>query len=182
MVSLQEGFVVLQPLVIFVIWMLVYSVFVFKFYKLVSRKNMLRISWKSDGWWNLARYVIKYLLLFPITVFIWFIVISALLAVLSQVLEIGDIFMISMGITVLIRITAYYNEDLSEELASMIPFALLAVFILDISQVTSATLFRVYDQVPGAMHILVYYFIFIVMLEIFLEILAYVDRKIDERK
>jgi len=58
-------------------------------------------------------------------VFFWFMVLSLLMIMISKVPDLGQIFQISIALVSVIRITAYYNEDLSRDLAKMLPFALL---------------------------------------------------------
>ena len=170
--SLAEGWLVLEPLVIFIVGMFIYSVFVFKFYKFISRKDIFRIS-KGGQKSTLKRigYALEYLFLFPIIAFFWFIVISFILAALSQVLTIGNIFMLSMAVMATIRLCAYYNEDLSRDIAKLIPFALLAIFLLEIGTISINAPIQVLRQIPSVGNTLVYYFIFIVVLEFVLRLI-----------
>ena len=173
--SFSDATAMLEPLVLFVAGMVVYSIFVFKFYEWISKKYIFAL--KDGGNSSAIRKIVfafKYVFLFPLTAFLWFFVIAVLLAVLSKVLMIGDIFMISMALTTTIRITAYYSEELSNEIAKLIPFALLAVFLLDIKGISIGVLANVIWQISSVFEVLVYYFSFLVVLELVLRFLDYI--------
>jgi hypothetical protein len=168
--SLAEGWAVLEPLIVFVTGMVIYSVFVFKFYKFISRRNIFSRERGEASGLKKVFYALEYIFLFPVIAFLWFLVIAILLSMLSEVLRIGNIFMIAMATMVTIRICAYYNEDLSRDIAKLIPFALLAVFLLEISKISLSVPFLILAQIPLIANTLVYYFIFAVFLEIFLRL------------
>ena len=171
--SLTEARLVLEPLIIFIIGMVIYSIFVFKFYRFIARRDIFRLS-KGGETSALKRlgYALEYIFLFPIIAFFWFLVISFLLSMLSQVpiLKIPNIFMASMAILATIRVSAYYNEDLSRDIAKLIPFALLAILLLDISDLSITVIIQVLQQIPLVASTVIYYFIFIVLLEFILRI------------
>src|SRR3989338_2208636 len=97
--SLEGARTTLEPLIFFLIGMIVYSLFIFKFYRFISRKDLFKLT-REGRHSKLGKlsYALKYLFLFPIVAFLWFFVISILLSMLSAVLKIGNVFMISMAI------------------------------------------------------------------------------------
>ena len=162
----------LQPLVFFAIGMVIYSIFIFKFYKFISRKEIFRISKGGDhSIIKKIAYVLEYLFLFPAVSFLWFLVISISLSILSEVVSISNIFLISMATLVTIRVTAYYNEDLSRDIAKLIPFGLLAVFLTDLVNLSAELLISSLFQLPYVLDNIIYYFIFIVLLEFILRLI-----------
>lgn len=174
--TLVEAMAVLEPLVIFVIGMIIYSVFIFKFYKFISRKKIF--TWHPEGYHKHRgvrkfAYILEYIFLFPVIAFFWFFVISIILSVISTVLTIGNIFLISMAVMTTIRITAHYDENLSSDIAKLLPFALLALFLLDISTISLSTIFDLLGQIPSASRVLVYYFLFMILLELILKAVSY---------
>ena len=171
-ISVSNAANALQPVVLFLIGMVVYSIFVFKFYKFISRKDIFRLSKGGDhSKLKKIAYALEYIFLFPIITFFWFLVMSSLLAMLSEVVSIDNIFMISIVTIATIRITAYYNEDLSRDVAKLIPFALLAIFLIDISEMSVEVAMNIISQVPASVDILIYYFVFILLLEIILRLI-----------
>jgi len=169
--SIAGAWVTLEPLVTFTVWMAIYALLIFKFYRFVARKDVFRLS--QGGHKSVAKrivYGLEYLFLFPLVVFFWFMVISLLLAMLSEVISIGNIFLVAMATVATIRISAYFNENLSQDIAKLIPFALLAVLLLDITTISYGVAIQVIAQVPAELLTIFYYFVFIVALEFLFKI------------
>jgi len=78
--------------------------------------------------------------------------------------------LVSVALIGAIRVTAYYNEDLSKDLAKMMPFALLGVFLLDISYFNYKEAFEILLQYPSAWRTALYYLCTIIGLEFILRI------------
>ena len=168
--SVEGARMTLEPLILFLAGMIAYSLFIFKFYRFISRRDLFKIREGSHSKLGKLAYALKYMFLFPIAAFLWFFVISILLSMLSAVLTIGNVFMISMAILATVRITSYLHEDLSSEIAKIVPFALLGAFLLDITAFSTSTVFKVIEQLPSIKLTVVYYFIFIFSMEILLKI------------
>lgn len=177
--SVQKGILALQPMVLFVITMVLYSIFVYSFYKFISRRDIFRISSGAHSGARRVLVGLEYIFLFPVIAFVWFFVIAVLLSMLSEVITIGNVFLVSMSTLITIRLTAHYHEDLSRDIAKLIPFTLLAVFLLDISKISLAVSFTIWQQIPDVMSTLIYYFIFIVILELLLKLTFH--RKLSKR-
>ena len=56
---------------------------------------------------------------------------SLMMLFLTRTYEVAIVLSTAFGIIVAIRLTAYYNEDLSKDVAKMLPFALLGLFLVD---------------------------------------------------
>ena len=119
---------------------------------------------------HLVFYVCKYLILFPIVAFAWFVILTVLLAFLGKNQSIETILLIAMAVLSAIRVTAYYNEDLSKDLAKILPFALLGVFLIDLSYFSIGSSVGVMQQALLQWESIVYYLGFIVTLEFFLRV------------
>jgi len=142
--------------VVFSIGMVVYGIFIFHFYRFLSKKDIFSLNlenrlrggkFKSSGEKvstsiRIAAYIGTNILVFPIVIFVWFLVYSIFMFFLAQDMEIKTIFLVSSSIVIAVRIAAYYNEDLSRDLAKLIPFVLLGIFIL------SPTFFSLDEIIP----------------------------------
>jgi len=180
--TLQEALATLQPMVMFVIGMVVYSLFVFKLYKFMASKDVFRVSrGGSHSAHKRVAYFLEYIFLFPIIAIFWVFVLSILLALLSDVIEITNIFTAAVATVATIRVAAYYNEELSREIAKLVPLALLALFLLDIANFSFAAALQVVYLVPLALDTLFYYFIAIVVLEFVLRAATYRRPKEEKR-
>ena len=85
-------------------------------------------------------------------------------------LSVAMVLLISVAIVAAVRVTAYYNEDLSKDLAKMLPFALLGVFLLDTSFFSFSEALTEIKQLFLLWENMIYYFIFVIGLEFVLRI------------
>ena len=115
-------------------------------------------------------YFLEYLIILPFVVFLWFGVFTIFLILLTDTLEVNTILVIGVVIVAAIRMTAYYKENLSKELAKLIPLTLLVVAI-------SQGLFnfpKFLEQIqiiPSFISDIWVYLIFIIVLEFILRLL-----------
>lgn len=116
-------------------------------------------------------YFIEYMILFPLFTFFWFVMLTSFLVFLSKEPSIANIMLVSMALVCAIRVTAYYNEDLSRDLAKMFPFALLGVFLIDINSFSFMESIEVMKQTTTMLDVGLYYFGFVIAMELTLRIL-----------
>ena len=84
----------------------------------------------------------------------------------------AHVLLASMGLVAAIRIAAYYNEDLSKDLAKMIPFALLGIFIIDVRLITLPDVMNIFWQIIYVWKNIAYYLMLTIYLEIILRIFS----------
>lgn len=177
--TLMEFIGGIRPLLVFVAGMTIYAVFVFKFYRFLSKRDIINLKTQQyyeayEGFMHHAArilfYILENLVLIPLLIFFWASVLAALLALLSKNPDPGTILLSSFSIVAAVRITSYYNENLSQDLAKMIPFALLGVFLVDISYFTYDGAVAVAKNLPNFVKYLLFYLIFAVLLEFVLRI------------
>jgi len=168
-----------KPLGLFIIGLAVYAFFIFKFYRFLARREIfqLKILDKDSGYKGFRAfihwigYLFKYLIVFPLFLGFWVIVLSAILAFLAKNNTIESILLISVALVGVIRVMAYYDEDLSKDLAKMMPFALLGVFLVDISYFSASNSLNSIMQIFISWKLLVYYLIILILIEFILRIL-----------
>lgn len=134
----------LYDLIGFSIGMFIYGIFIFHFYRFLAKRDMFSLKieerlaggkLKSSGQkvsasLRVAAYIATNIFIFPIVVFLWFLVYSLFMFFLAQDLSIKSVFLVSSSLIIAVRIAAYYNEDLSKDLAKLLPFALLGIFLI----------------------------------------------------
>lgn len=174
--SLAEGLSLMKPVSLFVMGMIIYSIFIFKFYRFVARRDVFKYSGKEKKsnvgkFWSGVVYVFKYIFFLPIVIFFWFIVLSIILAFLSKQEGAQMVLLVSIALIATIRVVSYYSEDLSKDLSKMLPFALLGIFLVDISFFSAEDSFNSISEIPALWNILVYYLVFLILLELVLRIL-----------
>jgi hypothetical protein len=129
-------------LFLFTISIFLYSVFVWKFYKRLAKRdifdlNLERYRFDRSRWvWlkmiiSVVLYIVEYCILFPIYIFFWFGIITVFLFLIAKGIEVKNILLISMSLVATIRMASYYKEELSNDIAKLIPFAFLAILITD---------------------------------------------------
>ena len=172
--SLDAGMQILGPVAVYVLGMVGYAVFVFKFYRFVASRDMfsLDLSRYEESRAGVVRrllrlvmYLIKYIVLFPAFAFFWFAVLTLILAFLSREKSFTDILLISLATVSAIRVTAYYSEDLSRDLAKILPFAVLGIFLVDASFFDVNASLAVLREANLHRDTVFYYWVFLVLVE-----------------
>ena len=101
---------------------------------------------------------------------------------LTRNYEIESVLTTAFAVIVAIRITAYYSEDLSKDVAKMLPFALLGVFLVDPSYFDfQSTIDKVYS-LPEFFTVAVQFILFIILVEWILRIALIIRYKIFKKK
>ena len=188
--NVNDAMDLLSDVAVYVVGMAVYAVFVFNFYRFLASKDMFQIDlsrYEKSRFRFVRRmlhvffYVLKYIILFPIFAFFWFAVLTLILAFLSKERSFADTLLVALATVSAIRVTAYYNEDLSRDLAKILPFAVLAVFLIDASFFAIGESLEALREAEDYTTNIVYYLLFLVLLEFALRILNGIVRALFRR-
>ncbi|MCY4475678.1 MAG: hypothetical protein OXC83_09640 [Chloroflexi bacterium] len=175
--SIQDAIDMLQPVAIYVIGIAVYAVFVFNFYRFVALRDMFAFDvYRYEesrhrairSFIHVVAYILKYLIVFPMFAFFWFAVLTLMLTFMSEGRDISDTLLIALATVSAIRFSAYYDEDLSRDLAKILPFALLALFLIDASFFNFGDSLEKLEDVGDHAEAIVYYLVFLIALELVL--------------
>ena len=166
-------------LIFFTAVIVIYAVFVFYFYRFLAKKNLIELNLNKYNqsqhptaikFFAAIFYIIEYLIILPVLTFFWFAVLAILVLVLSKGLNASIILLISAALVAAVRITSYVSEDLSKDLAKMLPFTLLAIAITTAGFFdVSALLLRI-EEIPSLFSHILYYLLFIVIVELVMRI------------
>lgn len=176
-----EAIQLMKPLLIFVLAMSVYAIFVFKFYRFLSRRDILQLNLEkhNNASMHLVRktisffiYCLKFLIVFPILAFFWFLVLTVLLTMMAKGQGLDGILLVSMAVVGSIRVSSYYNEALSTDLAKILPFALLGILLIDSSIVSFSGSMENLRAALAKWETMMYYLIAIVLLEFVLRMIS----------
>jgi len=155
----------------------IYAVFVWKFYKSVAKKNLIGLNLNK---YNKSKhpqatkliagglYLAEYALILPILIFIWFAVFTLLLIFITENLTIQALLIISATVIAAIRMTCYYNEELSRDIAKLIPLTLLATSLLNPQFFSVTRVFGLFAEIPSLFGEIGIYLFFIILLEVLL--------------
>jgi len=186
--SLEEAIQAAKPLLIFVIGMVVYSVFIFKFYRFLAKRDIFKLNlaeYSRSRWEDIKEivvflfYILEHIIIFPLFTFFWFFVLSLLLIFLSKDQPANMLFLFSMAIVATTRISAYYNEELAKDVAKTLPLTLLGIFLITgLSYFSLESALLAIKSIPLMWKTIIYYLLFIVSLEIVLRILLFIYNNI----
>lgn len=155
----------------------VYSIFVWKFYRSVAKKNLIALNLNK---YNKSKhptmtkliagglYLVEYALILPILIFLWFAVFTMLLIFITEDLSVGTLLIIAGTVIAAIRMTCYYSEDLSKEIAKLVPFTLLATSLLNPGFFSVQRVFSLFTEIPSLFGEIGIYLFFIIILEVIL--------------
>lgn len=134
-----------NDIIIFSAGIAAYGIFIFHFYRFIARRDIFSFdlerrlaegSYRSDGRRSSAAprvvaYIATKFFIFPVMVFAWFLAYSMFILLLTQDMRPDRVFFVASILIIGIRMAAYYSEDLSKDLAKIIPFAILGIFLFD---------------------------------------------------
>lgn len=140
----------------------IYAVVIYKFYRYIARRDCFKPSERKH---SKTIGFLKYFCLFPFVAILYFVGFSLMLLFLSKDIEIGVVLSTSFAIILAIRITAYYTDDLSKDLAKMLPFALLGIFLVSPSFFEYQDVVDKINSMPDFAHVAVRFIVFIIIVE-----------------
>ncbi len=178
--SLPESQRLIFNVFVYVILIALYSIFVYEFYRLLARKNILRLNlskYNTSTHPSLKKlfaallFLVEYVIILPIFVFFWFTVLSFLLLLLSKDQSLQQILLVAAAIIGAVRVTSYFKEDLSRDLAKMFPFTVLAIFLLSPNFLEFGLVLEKLIQLPDFFHHIFFYLFFVVSFEILIRVI-----------
>ena len=140
------------------------------YYKQLARRDLfdipeLDLNAKYTNVFNRIVYFLKYLFIFPMYSFIWFLIFSFLLFVLSKSRPIEDILFLGIILVTATRIGAYVSEKLAEDMAKLLPLTLIAIFLMDPKAVTLQTVSSSFPVILNQFPRVAKYLLFIIVVE-----------------
>ena len=157
----------------------VYSILIYNFYRYIARRDCFKPSKRKH-----TKFIgfCKYFFLFPFIACLFFLGFSMMLLFLAKNIDIGVVLSTSFAIIIAIRMTSYYTEDLSRDVAKMLPFALLGVFLVSPSFFEWSDIVDKIDQMPEFINIAVQFIVFIIIVEWFMRIMLNIRYAIFPKK
>ncbi len=162
-------------LILFTGVIVLYSLLIFYFYKFLAKKNIIELNLGSHNKYETGAvfkivatifYVLEYVIILPFITFLWFAILSILLVVLSEGLLIEVALLISAALISSVRITSYISEDLSRDLAKMLPLTLLGVALTRPGFFDMSALITRFSEIPMLFSDIFYYLVFIIVVEL----------------
>jgi hypothetical protein len=172
-----------KTLIIFTLVLVFYSVFIFYFYRFLARKNVINLDLSKYNKYEFGGvyrffaiffFILEYIIILPFVTFFWFGVLSILILLLAQGLTPTQVLIASVSLIGAIRITSFISEDLSRDLAKMIPLALLALALTSGQFFDLGIIIGKLDQVKPLLANAISFLVYIVIIEIVLRIFDFI--------
>jgi hypothetical protein len=169
----------LVPLFLFTLLIVAYSVFIYYFYIFQSKRDIIKLNLSKyntakhpflDKLFASMLYILEFIVIMPVLSGAWFVFLSIFLVILSKNQSLPEILMVSAALVASIRITAYFTEDLSKDLAKMLPIILLGLFILGENFFELDLFMQRIAEVPSLFYSIPLYLIFIFGIELLMRI------------
>lgn len=135
----QSFFIETFPTLMAVIAIAAYSGFVFMFYRLLARRDILTLDLgKYDhsmggrirAFFRTGVWLLQYAIAIPVLIAFWTLVMAVILTLLAEGNDHARNALIATSVVGSVRILSYWTEDLSRDVAKMLPFAVLGVFLV----------------------------------------------------
>ncbi len=174
-----SGNSILVVLIFFTALIVIYSIFIFYFYKFLAKKNIIDLNLNQYNYSSspflekfLASvfYIVEYIVILPIATFFWFTFLALFLLILAESQPISTILLIAAGLVASVRITSYINEQLSQDLAKMLPFTLIGLSLTQPNFFKMSSFVQGINEIPSLITHIPYYIIFIIAIEFLMRI------------
>ena len=151
-----------------------YGVFIWKFYRFIAKKNIIELNLSQYNRYEhpfvektvaFFLYLVEYIIILPFMIFVWFSIFTLFLILLTESGDVAQLLLLSAAIIAAVRITAYYSEDLSKDLAKLLPFTLLAAALLNYGFFNLDKVLTQLTLIPSFIQHIAAYFILIIVLE-----------------
>ena len=176
--SLSGGAGILAPAALFAVSVAFFGFVIFNLHRSMSVRNALGIDLsglrRSERPLFILLYCLAYLalygLVFPLLAYVWFWVLVVMLAFLYNTKEPQELLLIGMAVLTAVRVTAYYNEDLSKDISKILPYGLLGIFLVNLGRFDLQESVSLLDCVAAEEDIAFYYWVYISSQELVLRI------------
>jgi len=165
---------------IFAILIALYSVFTWKFYRYISKKDLINLNLQkyntsehplANKFFAIILFMIEYIIILPFLIFFWFAILALIILVLSEELAAIQVIVLSAAIVAAVRMLSYYEEDLSKDLAKIFPFTILVIFIINPGFFSLERVLSNLGQIPGFLKSILLFLVLIIAVELILRII-----------
>ncbi|MHB8604565.1 MAG: hypothetical protein ACYDCK_04855 [Thermoplasmatota archaeon] len=158
-------------LLIYAAGIAIYTMLVFAFYQNLSRREVIALP-KLGGWKGRALALGKWLGVFPLMSFLYFVVLTGSLFVLAKSQSTFQITLLAMSVVLGVRVTAFVSENAAVDLAKMLPLGLLGVLVVDPSYMSLGTIWARVLEIPSLAPLLGRFFLLFIAMESALRVIS----------
>ncbi|MBS3167543.1 hypothetical protein J4216_00255 [Candidatus Woesearchaeota archaeon] len=177
---IPENQKIIVTFLIYFILIALYSIFVWKFYRFLAKRDLIKLNLRQynktehpllNKLLAIILYIIEYIIIIPALVLFWFVVLSTFLLIISKEQTLAQIILISAAVIGAIRFTAYLSEDLSKDIAKLLPFTMLAIFLITPNLFSFTDLITRISGIPLLFKNIIIYLGIIAAIEIFIRLI-----------
>lgn len=188
--SLPEIYQNIFTVAVYMILIFIYSTFIWKVHKVISRKDIISLNLRQYNSFDHPTlnklfagilYFIEYIIVLPFLILFWYILFALVLVFFSEIASIEQILLLSAAVVGSIRLLAYYNHEISAEVAKLLPFTILAITLLSHKFIDVARFNETINVIGDFAIFVVYALVFIIFLEIILRFLDLFKRIIVDK-
>ncbi len=174
-VNLSPGAFLAIKFFLFSISIVIVALIVLKFYTTLSKKNFIKLNLRKYNYsqhpgtkkfFATLFYFIEYILVMPALILLWFLILSIILLLIASDRPIIPLLTVSGATIIAIRILAYYNEEISKELAKLFPFIALSIFLLTPESFEPSSFLLKLKELPSLLENIAFFLGIIFVLEI----------------
>jgi hypothetical protein len=159
---LQGDLTLIFSLLYLVVSLALCSIMIWYFYRFIARRDCFKVDHYRHP---IVVSCLSYFLLFPVVATLFFTGFALILVFLTRNFEIPQLLATSFVLVVAIRFTAYYSEDLSKDVAKMLPFAVLGLVVVNPTFFNFEDILGTINSLPGFFNLAVQFILFIVLIE-----------------
>ncbi len=161
---------------------LLYLLFVRGFYSSVSKKDILGLNLNQYNKTQLPfanlvfkslLFFVEYLVIIPFVVFFWFSILALFLLVLTNI-STTNILLVAAIVVLAARVTSYFKKSVSENVAKLLPFNLLAIALLTPNFFKFDVIIGHFQSIPSLLGQIIIYLVFIIAFEILMRAVDFI--------
>ena len=154
----------------------VVSLFIWKFYKAISKRNLLSLDLNKynrsehpllNKFLAVLLYLLEYIIIMPLLLSLWFGILSVVMFLIAgESIAIPHVLLISAALIGAIRILAYFHNEIAKDLAKLFPFIALSTFLLSFGTFNFSILTERFREIPfllSTKNLLAYIFVVFVI-------------------
>jgi len=157
------------------------ALFIFNFYRSISRKNLLELNLKKYNRYEhpsltklfaVLFYLLEYIVITPFLIILWFSALAIILLLIAGEQTIAYILLITAAMIGATRILSYVHEQLAQDLAKLFPFITLSVFLLTPSEFDFSHVLGKLAEVPYLLSHIYSYLLVVIVIEVVLRLVS----------
>lgn len=156
-----------------------YVLFAFTSSKYLARKNIFGLNLNQynksthpilSKMYGLFLYTLEYLVILPAFIILWFYLLAAFLSLFLAGTSASLILLMAATLTVSVRILTYINEGMAHDVSKVVLLVFIAFSIISPQFSDINATIAVISQIPSILNHILYYLIFVLLLEFLMRI------------